>query len=295
MPNPIAILTADWHLRSTTPLCRTDDYWTVQWKKVGQIIGYAETHNYIPILCAGDLFHTAKSDNRTKGNFLGWMGNKVPFHCIAGNHDLLNHSIEQFEKTALFVVDEGSDYFHFYFYKHTTTPWNLGLLDRFYMQGISYGQDLVLNPDTNILLCHELTDEESCKKLTEKYKAKIIVVGDNHKTFVVEHNGCTIISPGSLMRMTADQIDHKPCFFVLYEDFSIEQVFLDIEPDVISRQHIEAKESRDKRLEAFVESLSSDFEFSSSYERNLDRYCAENKVRKPVQNIIKECVLNENN
>jgi hypothetical protein len=35
---PTAILTADWHLRDTQPICRTDDFWESQWIKANYIM-----------------------------------------------------------------------------------------------------------------------------------------------------------------------------------------------------------------------------------------------------------------
>ena len=41
---PSAILTADWHLRDDQPICRTDDFWSTQWRKVNAVTELQTRH-----------------------------------------------------------------------------------------------------------------------------------------------------------------------------------------------------------------------------------------------------------
>ena len=50
-----AILCGDVHLREDSPICRTDDVWAAQWKKIDFISDLQKTHD-CPVLCSGDLF-----------------------------------------------------------------------------------------------------------------------------------------------------------------------------------------------------------------------------------------------
>ena len=50
------ILTSDWHLRESTPECRTDDFWEAQWKKIDFIKELSEKHGAF-VFVAGDIFH----------------------------------------------------------------------------------------------------------------------------------------------------------------------------------------------------------------------------------------------
>ena len=60
MKTPDAIITSDWHLRETTPRCRTDNFWETQWEKIKFIKRIQKEIEYdsgypIPILHAGDI------------------------------------------------------------------------------------------------------------------------------------------------------------------------------------------------------------------------------------------------
>src|SRR4030042_5918323 len=48
------ILTGDWHIRATVPVCRTDDFLAAMWKKVDFILDLSVEHR-VPILVAGDV------------------------------------------------------------------------------------------------------------------------------------------------------------------------------------------------------------------------------------------------
>jgi hypothetical protein len=89
------------------------------------------------------------------------------------------------------------------------------------------------------------------------------------------------------MRMDADQIDHKPCVWLWFaEDNSVEQVFIPIEQGIISREHLERKEERDARIDAFVSRLDTEWEAEVSFEQNLETHFKANQIRTSVKEII---------
>ena len=107
----------------------------------------------------------------------------------------------------------------------------------------------------------------------------LIVTGHHHQTFVLEKDGRMLVNPGSLMRNDADQIDHRPCVFLWYaEDNSIKQVFVPIEKDVISREHIEERKEKENRLDAFVEKLGQQTIDGINFSRNLEIAISENGI-----------------
>ncbi|MCK5344265.1 MAG: metallophosphoesterase, partial [Candidatus Heimdallarchaeota archaeon] len=58
------ILTADWHIRDTTPRCRTDNYWMKQWNKINQVLQIAQEEDAV-VLIAGDVFDKPRVSNQT--------------------------------------------------------------------------------------------------------------------------------------------------------------------------------------------------------------------------------------
>lgn len=296
--NPTAILTADLHIREDVPICRTDDFWQTQANKIKWLARVQRKYN-VPIIDSGDLFHKWKSSNY----LARWMILNFPkeFITLNGNHDTPYHSLEQHEKSILGVVEaaealqvlsdqaygwggeEGEVLLHPF-------PWSskLTAMDpKFKRDGVR-----------NIAICHCMTykgrnpwpgckDPGASTLLQQMEGFDLVLTGHNHKTFTAEHEGRILVNPGSLTRQTTDQADHKPCIFLWYaEDNHVEQIFVPIEENVISREHLEKVEERDGRIDAFVSRLSGDFEISLSFRNNLEQFFATNRVRGRVKDLV---------
>jgi DNA repair exonuclease SbcCD nuclease subunit len=82
-----------------------------------------------------------------------------------------------------------------------------------------------------------------------------IFCGDNHEKFITEVDGVKIVNHGSLMRLTAKQMDYTPSVWVLYDDGSVESIDIPCADDKISREHLDVKEIKDSRIKEFVASL----------------------------------------
>ena len=113
------------------------------------------------------------------------------------------------------------------------------------------------------------------------------MTGDNHKSFVQEYEDRLLVNPGSLMRMDADQIEHKPRVYLWYsETNTVEVVYIPIKDNVISRKHLDVVEQRNKRIDAYVSRLNNKWEVTMSFEKNLEVFEKENNVDKSVMDII---------
>ncbi len=280
---PDLILTSDWHLREDTPVCRTDDFWDCQWEKVSFIIALQEQIQR-PILHAGDLFHHWKpSPLLLSATIFALQG--IDFRTIYGQHDLPQHNLKLADKCGIQTLKEA------------------GVTK--ILRGVHYGEEphecLHLS-GCNILIWHKLiwpkenkpswSDDPTAWEILEKYpQYDLIVTGDNHQSFVWETDGKLLVNPGSITRQSADQENHKPCVYLWYANTNtVEPVYLPIEDGVISREHIERKESRDRRIEAFVERLNQEWEAAISFTANLEAFQKKNKVRKDVMDIIWKAV-----
>lgn len=282
------ILTSDWHLREDTPICRTDNFWGNQWEKVSFVCKLQRKYN-CPVLHAGDLYHHWKPSPYLLSMTLQHL--PKDFHTVYGQHDLPQHSLELTEKCGTNVLanakvlnilpnaswgqtpDEFCQYsFHT---NHTILVWHTQV----YKNKSPY-----IGKSVN-----------SAKALLKKYpQYDLIVIGDNHQTFVEEYKGRLLVNPGSLTRQTADQIDHKPCVFLWYaETNTVKQVFLPIEENAVSRTHLDKIEERDNRINAFIAGLDTTFEMGISFESNLEKFYENNIVDEEVKCIIKKCTTNE--
>jgi predicted phosphodiesterase len=276
--NPDAILCSDFHLREDTPICRTDDFWEAQWKKVDFVSELQKKHN-CPVFHAGDLFHHWKPSPYLLSKTIEHLPDD--FYTVYGNHDLPQHSIELKEKSGIYTL------------------WQAKAL-KIFQQGHwnSLPDDISCEiKGKQVYVWHEFVytgkelfpgAEGKARSIMEKYKQfDLIVTGDNHQSFVYPLDGRLLVNPGSLMRQEAGQIDFKPSVYLWFaEDNSVERVYLPIDENVVSREHIIKVEERDERIDAFISKLNDDIKTTLSFEENIKRFLAKNRMRKPVKDII---------
>jgi len=278
-----AILSSDWHLRETQPSCRTDDFWEAQWKKVQYVSKLASQYG-CPVIHAGDLFeHWKPSPNLIR---MCIKHLPVQFYSIYGQHDLPNHSLKLKEKSGIAALEEAR---------------RVVVLRGCHWNEIPDKPSLEIE-GRKILVWHHMvwqgkklwpnqTDPNAAAVLRKYPEYDLILTGDNHKPFTEEYEGKILVNPGSLSRQNADQIDHKPRVY-LYNaaDNSVTIHYIPIDPDVVSRSHIDREEERDGRIQAYVEKLNQDWSVDLSFERNLEEFFRKNKVRTSVKELIYKAI-----
>ncbi len=304
---PTAILCADWHLRTATPICRTDDYFSAQAAKVKVIIDLSNKYK-IPILHAGDLFDKAKSSQYLEQWSIQNLTTGI--HCVPGNHDLPNHNLKLIRHSSLGVMEASgrvsilkqdkatrlscthSDVV----YSVHSLPWGTPLES---IHSTKMGNESGIN----VLILHHLVakneddlwygaESEQGNQLLKKLKQfQLVLCGHNHQSFVVKNKKQVLVNPGSLMRMNTTQEDYKPCVYLWYAKTNeVKPYYLPIEENVIDASHIESKQERDKRMEKFINKLDDDYEIGLSFEHNIEEYFNNNKTRKETKEIVWEAI-----
>lgn len=311
--NPNAIICADIHSQDKTPECRTDDFIETQKRKITFISDLQDSYGGIPIFNAGDLLDTWKSSPEV----LGWLIRKLKnFYTIAGQHEMPYHNIDLINKSGLDVLDAAGSVKIVKSIKNivSNTVTTGGMALKIVIRGFHWGKPL--EPYTGqsggnsgsykVALCHILTylgrepwpdsmAERATSVLNKLKGYDLIVTGDNHKPFVVEHKGQLLVNPGSLFRLTADQIDHKPRVYLWYaEENKVKAVYLPIDKTAVSREHLEVQKETDNRYNAFVKRIKDDFAVELSFENNMKKFFKKNKISDGVKKIIFE-VMEENN
>lgn len=310
---PTAILSADWHIRPTVPVCRTDDFMAAMWRKVDFVFDLA-VENRVPILLAGDICLKSQWPNWLEEEFIRKVkststangGRPVDIFAIPGQHDLPDHNLDLWRKSSIGVLHaaEAINLFGVGIVEDAGGLYKLGECSIFpFPFGVEVShldRKKYVTADPVVAITHTLVTERAPEEFLEKYGAQsaismlkkfpeydLILTGDNHKPFVVECEGRLLINPGSLMRTTADQVDHKPRVYLWYaQENRVEPVYLPIEEGVVDRTHIDLQEAKDERIEAYVSRLSEEVEIGLSFEGNLESYFRTNRVRKPVQDKV---------
>jgi len=94
-----------------------------------------------------------------------------------------------------------------------------------------------------------------------------------------------------MTRQTAAQIDFQPRVALWYADTNtIEWVNLPIAENAITREHIEVKERRDERIDAFISRLDNDWKAGMSFTENLEAFFNKNNTREPIKEIIYKAI-----
>lgn len=277
---PSAIFCSDMHLREDVPTCFTGDWDKEQWEAV-MFISNLQTQYQCPVFNAGDLFHHWKPSP----NLLTLAMQYLPkqFYSIAGQHDLPQHNWELRFKSGIFTLVESG---------HVKDEQNL---HGFSVEFCHYG----FEPKNRgkILLWHHLTYQTKpfpgasggmAEGILRKYpQFSLIVTGDNHQSFSVEYKGRLLVNPGNITRQTADQADFQPRVALWYaETNTIEWVNLPKQEGVISREHIEIKEERDKRIDSFIDQLNGDWSAGTSFEDNIEQFKNSNDIQPDVMDIV---------
>lgn len=283
---PDAILCGDLHLRDSVPICRTDDFISVQWKKMDFICELQQKFDCV-VLCGGDVFDHWKPSPYLLAETIKHLPDK--FYTVYGNHDLPQHSLNLADRCGVNVLKEA---------KILTV-----------LEGVHFGQEVQKEKSNQyfaiknrlILVWHYLTyitapfpgaTGGNAQVILRKYETpSLILTSDNHQSFYTTYEGRLLVNPGNLTRQTADQIDFQPRVALWYADTNtIEWVNLPMQEGVISREHIERTEQRDARIDAFVSKLNTEYETELSFEDNLEKFFAVNDVREPVKQIIYKCL-----
>ena len=298
----VAILTSDIHLRDDVPRCRIDDYWNTQARKIEFIRDLQEEYECY-VLDGGDLFNKWKSSPM----LLAWTIVNLPDKMItvAGNHDLPQHNMNLYYKSSLNVIDKAERIIVPHVCRISEdmdvycSPWvdNISKLDfsRFEFED-----------EKKILLLHtmtyhneipfpgaEKTVDNALGILDKLPQFDLILVGHNHKPFIVEDDGRKIISVGSLMRTAVDQKDYKPRVLLLYDDLSVKSVPVPIEDsDLCIRTAVDEDEEvvDTESIEYFVEKVKEGAEIGLSFEDNLEYYFKLNDVKESTRSMIWEMV-----
>lgn len=297
-----AILTADLHLTDTAPVSRTDDYMAAQQEKLEFLSLLSIQNNNCPILCAGDIFNYWKATPW----LCAWAYQVLPdMITIPGNHDLPMHSPDQYGKSALNLLQQVGKL------KVLTAESPRIVCNELNIIGVPFGQLAKMpsittkgvSKERRILLLHKLIWPGSRPKWAKQGSSftadeiltdfgnqfDLIVTGDNHRSFVVEQNDCLLVNPGSMMRITADQVEFKPCCYLYYaEDNKVEPVFFPIQDNVHDISHLVSKQERDTRLTAYIERMGQEWEQGVSFRSRLQMFFDENKTPSKIQDIIWE-------
>ena len=283
------VILGDLHIRSSNPENRIDNYKEAMFNKIKYIYECGDVllkEREFVSLQPGDFFDNPVQSNAMLTDCFS-LFEHANLHSIYGQHDL---KFRNKGNTALDVLIAGGIVKN----SEQTT-----LSESVFLYSCSYNETIpeIKTKGFNILMIHKMIVEEKlwegqveyewANTILRRTKFDLIVSGDNHQSFFVEHKGRHLINCGSLMRTTKAQINHKPCYVVYNTDtmkYSIKYIPVQPAEEVFDMQKIELEKERDEKLIAFVDGLIEGEEMDLLFERNID--AIKNKISKEVMTII---------
>jgi predicted phosphodiesterase len=202
---------ADSHTSGKNPPCRKDDLIKVQFDKWEEIVGIANI-NGVPIVHAGDLTHSSLLSNSLMAK-LGDIFNSLhnPLYFVWGNHDLLYHSLDIWDQTALGVLWKNnknikhiSEFEGDYGVTWDWIDWNQSITNNKAKYLLSHKAVVSDNHiKRNKWIEEDTTFAINCKDKSLK-NIQIIVCGHWHKRYIIKRRGINtntiIINPGPMAR-----------------------------------------------------------------------------------------------
>jgi DNA repair exonuclease SbcCD nuclease subunit len=298
MKKVTAILCGDRHIREDVPVCRQDDFFAAQTRKLDWLKGVQQDYDGIPVLNSGDLFNHWKPSPFLLQYAIEHGPDEI---AVPGNHDLPAHSLESFDRCGMAVLEKAGK---------VQVLRTDGVVEGLNLWPFPWGKAPEVlhglrHPGRQIAIAHIFTyvgrsPWPGCTApgahalLKQMAGYDLVLTGDNHRPFVVEDEGRVLVNPGSMMRTTSDQAEHLPRVYLWFaEDNTVEPLYFPIETGVVSRGHLEKIENRDERMTAFIESLGGEFDISLSFENNITEFFGSNRVRSGVQKAVWSAIRGE--
>ena len=290
-----AIFCADLHIREDIPECRTDDYYQAQMSKLQFIKDLARDNN-CPVLCAGDMFDTWRCSVGLVYDTMTRLPNKMI--VIPGQHELPYHRINQLKRSPLAVLHAA--------HKARVliqSVWQGTIAVR----GSAFGngipsRELMKEKPVDVVIAHTMMwnkekpypqapDEgNAAKVLNNRPDIRTLVTGDNHIPFVVRKSGRLLVNCGSMMRMSVDQADYKPCVWLWNkEENDVQQIPLPVQNGVVDTIKHQASKERDKRVEDFVRKLG-EIDVTLDFCENIRRRIEQDDISQTVQELVWRCI-----
>ena len=228
------LVAADLHLTHKIPLGRKDNYAETCFGKLKQLVDYANIDE-TDIIITGDMFDQPNNPIWFVNRVIAVLKEcKSTIYAIAGNHDLKYHVLDNIRESSLWnLVEAGAV---------TIPPRECNLFYGVAAKFCNFGElpdSPPIEGSKNILILHTpvfdvvpfyMPNADTPESLEKKYPGyNYYLTGDIHNSLITDK----VINPGSMMRMTRAQKEHKPCFVELNTDTGEKTIhYFQIEEDV---------------------------------------------------------------
>ncbi len=253
------ITLADWHIRSTVPRTRKDEYHEAQFRKIRQLVAWSNEYK-ASILCPGDMLDSNRITFSTYNDLQRELQKtELTIFAIRGNHDSYFHTDDVSGTPLQGLADAGAIWL-----AEGSTP--LDENTTLYQYGWDHEPQAPTTPGYNILMVHKSVFKKEIpfwfegkeaytpESFKEKYPGfDLYLAGDIHEPFVKDN----VVVSGSMMRMNTTQKDYRPRAYLIDTiTKDINPLYFTIEEDVFYEELTTVKdEGYSETLEGLVNAL----------------------------------------
>lgn len=286
------IISADLHLREDKPRCRNDINWIeTQEKALKQLVKIC-IKKQSDLYLIGDIFHRSSEFKMVR--LIQKLAdrlyeNELKLFYLCGNHDMLYHSSENIDKSAIGLLGGSrhcmtiSNYFNVILNDNSISASNFDQED-------NKNAEIVFKHILTMLEKNPMFDSETPETLVKKFpNARYIFTGDYHKNFCKKVNDAYVINPGCLLRQASDMKDYQcGVYYVDTDDEEIEFIpIIDI-GDVIDDSYLTKEKEREERIEKFANKLKDTNSVSLDFISNVQKQLKINNFDDELKNTIQE-------
>jgi hypothetical protein len=229
------------------------------------------------------------------------QGYEWGIYAVPGQHDLPNHSYAEIKRSAYWTLVAADAMVNL---KH---DWpQQSTLGDVIMQAVPWGFEIPTPIQTDdsspvlLAVVHRYIWKKgksypdapkenhvaSIGRQLQGYDAAVF--GDNHKGFLSEAGGCTILNCGGFMARKSDERNYRPCYGVLYDDGSIERVEFDISQDkwIDPEDALDALAETDMEIEDLVDELQSLGGDALDFVEMLTRFLDDRQIDPAVRKLV---------
>lgn len=289
------IITADWHLRASTPRCRKDADWMETQKNALQKIEDVAEEKHCDVFVVGDIFHSNSDASFECVSMVQYMADRLrreelKLYILAGNHDLQFHSINNLNRSAVGILLNTKGIYPIDSIDGVSAPNFGGRVDHdariVFEHRLVFPDVKSMPPNTAGVTAEELM---RCHR-----NARWIFTGDYHHNFHVTKEHHHAVNPGCLLRQVADMKDYDCGFYYVDTDMEIVEWHSvgDNEP-LVDDSYLIKQEEREQRIEDFMEQLKKTKNISLDFLDNVEKAMNDNKLSDELKVMIRN-VMNLN-
>ena len=304
---------SDIHLDNRNPKYRTGEYENEIFAKLEWLVDYAIDNGIMFITISGDIFDKTgvpfSTINRLCKTFYKFLSETSGNRIITtfGQHDIRFHNPD-FSNTPYGILVSAGIFTHV-----SEIPFQLYGTVKFYGAGWNETPKIPKSKGKNILLVHELTFKELQGQIDrtqyslgsetlKRYKnADLILVGDNHRPFIVKKGKRKLINCGSICRKTKSELKYKPCVYVINTgNNSVEKIRIPVlkSKKVFNLKQIKIDEKKQDvidesqpLIEDFTKMLKESGTTKPNFEKNLNKLLSKGSVSKAAKETVLELMI----